>query len=63
MKPTTTGAWWVKSRETGDTWTPVEIVMQHGILLVDDAMIGIYPLDDYHDNLVNIEWKPDNEPV
>lgn len=63
QKPTTTGAWWMRSDETGQEWCPVEIIEQNGILMVDDAMIGVNQLDHYHDNLVGIEWRPDNEPV
>jgi len=63
LKPTETGAWWMKSDETGGEWCPVEIIKQGKTLMVDDVMIGVVPLDYYHDNLVNIEWKKDMEPV
>ena len=63
MKPTTTGAWWMRSSETNMEWQPVEVLKQKGVLIVDDTMIGINQLDHYYDNLVDIEWRPDNEPV
>jgi hypothetical protein len=49
----------MRSDETDMEWFPVEIIEQNGILMVDDAMIGINQLDHYHDNLVDIEWKKD----
>lgn len=60
MKPKTTGAWWMRSSETEGDWNMVEIILKNGILMVDDAYLGIVALDDYHENLIDIEWKPDN---
>lgn len=62
MKPTGTGAYWMKSDETGGEWCPVEIIKKHGELYVDDAMLGVFPLDHYHDNLCDIEWEKDMAP-
>lgn len=59
LKPTATGAWWVKSEETGKVWAPVEIFEENGILMVDDVFVGIFSLDDYHKNKIGIKWKKD----
>lgn len=59
MKPTTPGKYFVRSSETDNEWTDVEIKSDEGWLIVHDKHIGCVPLDHYHDNLINIEWKED----
>lgn len=63
MKPTTPGKYFVRSEETENEWTEVEIKSDEGWLIVHDKFIGCVPLDHYHDNLINIEWKKAIEPI
>jgi hypothetical protein len=54
--PTTGGAWWMICNENDYERSPIEIRMDDGILYADDADLGVYPLEYYHDNLTDIRW-------
>lgn len=57
MKPTAPGTYFMRSDETDNEWCQVEIKSEEGGLIVHDKHVGCIPLEHYHDNLINIEWK------
>ena len=53
--PTETGLW-LCSCDNGE-WSPVIIHSKNGELMATETIGGTYPLDVYHNNLINIKWK------
>jgi len=53
-KPTETGMW-LCSCDNGE-WSPVIIHTGKNGLMATET-IGTYPLDVYHNNLMNVKWK------
>ena len=53
--PTETGLW-LCSCDNGE-WSPVIIHTGKNGLMATETIGGTYPLDVYHNNLINIKWK------
>lgn len=56
-KPCETGTYLMRCGETSEQSILVSVIMLENELCVNDPDIGIYPLDMYHDNLDNPQWK------
>lgn len=55
--PTTPGTWQIACDETDYEPQPVRVFDQAGELWVDDPVVGSYPLDVYHFNLIDLRWR------
>jgi hypothetical protein len=56
-KPCETGTYLMRCGETSEQSILVSVIMLENELCVNDPDIGVYPLDRYHDNLDNPQWK------
>ena len=58
-KPTETGLYLNREVIDGvpDEWSPVIITKKGDELIVFDNDVGKYPLDIYHHNLINVQWR------
>ncbi len=56
-QPTETGMWLCSCDENDGEWCPVIIHTGKNGELMATETIGTYPLDAYHNNLINIKWK------
>ncbi|MBE7157223.1 MAG: hypothetical protein INR62_02085 [Rhodospirillales bacterium] len=60
--PTAPGPWQIACAETDYEPQPVRVFDQAGELWVDDPVVGSYPLDVYHYNLIDLRWRPAAQP-
>ncbi len=56
-KPTETGMYLCSCDENDGEWCPVIIHTGKNGELMATETIGTYPLDVYHNNLINIKWR------
>lgn len=55
--PTEPGYYHIMCDEGGNEVLLVSVIEVNGEILVEDPIIGTYPMDYYHFNLCNPEWR------